>query len=300
MSEAPSLEKCMPEWLERVENTLDRWIPPADRHPVELHKAMRYSSLEGGKRIRPLLIYATGLVTGQSAEQLDAPAAAIEMIHVYSLIHDDLPCMDDDELRRGKATCHIAFDEATAVLAGDALQALAFHVLATDPNMSQDPAIRLAMINTLTMAAGSKGMAGGQAIDLASVGETLNIAELETMHIYKTGALIRACVNLATLNANNLDEQQRTALDHYSKCIGLAFQIRDDILDVEGDTETLGKTSGADEALDKPTFPGIIGLAASRERAHELHQEALESLSGFGPEANVLRDIANFIVERIH
>lgn len=300
MSSAPSLEQLMPQWLERVEQTLDRWIPPAERHPVNLHQAMRYSALDGGKRIRPLLIYATGLVTGQSAEQLDAPAAAIEMIHVYSLIHDDLPCMDDDDLRRGKPTCHIAFDEATAVLAGDALQALAFHALATDEKMTSDPATRLQMINTLTTASGSRGMAGGQAIDLASVGQTLNIAELETMHIYKTGALIRACVNLATLNASSLDEEQTASLDHYAKCIGLAFQIRDDILDVEGDTETLGKTSGADEALDKPTFPGIIGLAASRERAHELHQEALESLSGFGDEANVLRDIANFIVERIH
>lgn len=290
----------MPLWLERVEKTLDHWLPAANRHPVNLHEAMRYSSLDGGKRIRPLLIYATGLVSGQTPEQLDGPAAAVEMIHVYSLIHDDLPCMDDDDLRRGKATCHKAFDEATAVLAGDALQALAFHVLATDTTMSADAETRLSMVNTLTTAAGSRGMAGGQAIDLASVGQTLNIAELETMHIYKTGALIRACVNLATLNAKTLDEAQIKALDHYSMCVGLAFQIRDDILDVEGDTETLGKTSGADEALDKPTFPGIIGLAASRERAHELHTEALESLSVFGPEANVLRDIANFIVERIH
>lgn len=294
-----SLATVSPIWLRRIEDALDQWLPPADRHPVSLHEAMRYSSLDGGKRIRPLLIYATGLVTGQPLEQLDGPAAAVEMIHVYSLIHDDLPCMDDDDLRRGKATCHKAFDEATAVLAGDALQALAFHVLSNDTRMAADAETRLGMMRILTNAAGSRGMAGGQAIDLASVGQTLNIAELETMHIYKTGALIRASVNLATLGAATLSKQQLRDLDHYAKCIGLAFQIRDDILDVEGDTDTLGKTSGADIALDKPTFPGIIGLEASRERARDLHSEAVESLKSFGEEANVLREIAHFIVERI-
>mgnify|MGYP001611321704 CR=1 FL=1 len=295
-----TLEKVAPQWLQRIEAALDEWLPPAERHPVKLHEAMRYSTLDGGKRIRPLLIYATGMVSGQPIKELDGPAVAVEMIHVYSLIHDDLPCMDDDDLRRGKATCHKAFDEATAVLAGDALQALAFHVLTNDTRMAADADTRLAMIRSLTTAAGSRGMAGGQAIDLDSVGKTLNIAELETMHIYKTGALIRASVNLATLGATSLDERQRRSLDHYAKCIGLAFQIRDDILDVEGDTEVLGKPSGADQALDKPTFPGVIGLDASRQRATELHAEALDSLTGFGEEANVLRDIADFIVERIN
>lgn len=300
MSDPMTLDTLAPLWLKRIESVLDQWLPPADRHPTTLHEAMRYSTLDGGKRIRPLLIYATGLVSGQDLSQLDGPAAAVEMIHVYSLIHDDLPCMDDDDLRRGKPTCHKAFDEAMAVLAGDALQALAFHVLSNDTNITVDGDTRLAMIRTLTNAAGSRGMAGGQAIDLDSVGKTLNIAELETMHIYKTGALIRASVNLATLSTSALNERQRRDLDHFAKCVGLAFQIRDDILDVEGDTETLGKASGADEALDKPTFPGIIGLDASRERARDLHTEALESLKDFGEEADVLREIAHFIVERIN
>ncbi len=300
MTRPLSLAEAMPQWLQRVEKNLDHWLPKATRYPGNLHEAMRYSCLDGGKRVRPLLVYATGIATGQNLAQLDGPATAIEMIHVYSLIHDDLPCMDDDDLRRGKPTCHKAFDEATAVLAGDALQALAFLVLSSDPAMTADPAVRMAMIHKLTLAAGSRGMAGGQAIDLASEGKELTIAELETMHIYKTGALIRACVNLATLNAPHVSDDQARRLDHYAKCIGLAFQIHDDILDVTGDTETLGKTSGADIALDKATFPGIIGLDASRQRAHEMHQDALDSLSVFGDEANILRDIANFIVERIN
>ncbi|MGV6859591.1 MAG: polyprenyl synthetase family protein [bacterium] len=300
MTRPVALADAMPGWLERVEKNLDHWLPKAERYPGNLHEAMRYACLDGGKRIRPLLVYATGVATGQDLSQLDGPATATEMIHVYSLIHDDLPCMDDDDLRRGKPTCHKAYDEATAVLAGDALQALAFLVLSSDPAMTPDPAIRMAMIHKLTLAAGSRGMAGGQAIDLASEGKELSIAELETMHIYKTGALIRACVNLAALNAPNLSEDQFQRLDHFAKCIGLAFQIHDDILDVTGDTATLGKTSGADAALDKATFPGIIGLEASKERAREMHQDALDSLSTFGDEANVLRDIAHFIVERIH
>jgi farnesyl diphosphate synthase len=261
---------------------------------------MRYSALGAGKRIRPLLIYAAGMATRQSLQQLDGIACAVELIHVYSLIHDDLPCMDDDDLRRGKPTCHKAFDEATAVLAGDAMQALAFHILASDPDMSTDPTIRLKMIDMLATAAGSHGMAGGQAIDLASVGKTLSIAELETMHICKTGALIRAAVMMAAENQPQLCAEQKEGLDHYAKCLGLAFQIHDDILDVEGDTGTLGKPAGSDAARNKPTFPGIIGLEASKQRAHELHQEALESLTGFGEEAALLRQIADYIIDRIH
>ncbi len=294
------LHEVMPVWQARIEDRLDHWLPAAERHPHRLHEAMRYACLGGGKRVRPLLIYATGIATGQDLRQLDGIATAVEMIHVYSLIHDDLPCMDDDDLRRGKPTCHIAFDEATAVLAGDALQALAFHVLSHDPDMTPDPAVRLKIIAALASAAGSHGMAGGQAIDLASVGKRLSIVELEAMHIYKTGALIRASVLMAAYCQPDLDEARLSALDHYAKCVGLAFQIRDDILDVVGDTETLGKTAGADSALDKPTFPGTIGLEASRERARELCQEALDALSLFGPEADTLRDIATYIVDRLH
>ena len=296
----PSLADLMPLWQARIEAQLEHWLPAAERHPFQLHTAMRYACLGAGKRVRPLLIYATGLATGQDLRQLDGIACAVEMIHVYSLIHDDLPCMDDDDLRRGKPTCHKAFDEATAVLAGDALQALAFYVLSHDPDMTPDAAIRLKIIAALASAAGSHGMAGGQAIDLASVGKRLSIAELEAMHIFKTGALIRASVVMAASNQPDLDAAKLRALDHYAKCVGLAFQIRDDILDVEGDTATLGKLAGADNALDKPTFPDTIGLAASKERARDLSEEALSQLAGFGPESDALRDIARYIVDRIY
>lgn len=290
----------MPVWLERIESVLDHWLPRAERHPDKLHQAMRYSALGGGKRIRPLLIYATGVASGQTLNELDGPACAVELMHVYSLIHDDLPCMDDDELRRGKPTCHKVYGEATAVLAGDALQALAFQILSSDPAMTSAASIRSSMIQTLSSSVGSRGMAGGQAIDLDSVGRQLSIGELEAMHIHKTGALIRASMRMATLNRPDLPEPRVLALDHYAKCVGLAFQIRDDILDVEGDTQTLGKQSGADIALDKPTFPGTIGMPASKEQAQRLHQEALDSIAGFGPEGDMLRNIADFIVARIH
>ncbi len=294
------LDTVMPQWLARIEDRLTHWLPPRKRYNARFHEAMRYSTLGGGKRIRPLLIYATGVATGQDLDQLDGPACAVEMIHVYSLIHDDLPCMDDDDLRRGKPTCHKAFGEATAVLAGDALQALAFKVLTTDPAMTDDPAIRLKMIATIATAAGYQGMAGGQAIDLDSVGKKLTLIELEEMHIYKTGELIRAAVNMAASNRPDLDPVLARGLNRYAECIGLAFQIRDDILDIEGDTKTLGKQSGADQALGKPTFPDIIGLSESKARLRELHQQALAALDGFDERADILRDIANYIVARIH
>lgn len=301
MTEAPSsLSTLMPEWLARIESQLETWLPHAPRHHGDFHEAMRYAALGGGKRIRPCLIYATGLATSQNLDALDGIACAVEMIHVYSLIHDDLPCMDDDDLRRGKPTCHIQFDEATAVLAGDSLQALAFKVLSIDPAMTADPGIRLNIIETLATASGYQGMAGGQAIDLASVGKELSLAELEEMHIYKTGALIRASVDMAAMNQPTLEPDLAAKLNRYAECVGLAFQIRDDILDVEGDTETLGKQSGADAALSKPTFPGIIGLAYSKMRLSDLHSEARDALSSFGPEANPLREIADFIVARIN
>lgn len=231
---------------------------------------------------------------------LDGPASAIEFIHAYSLIHDDLPAMDNDDLRRGKPTCHRAFDEATAVLAGDALQTLAFQVLARDLDMVQDPTVRLKLVDTLAQAAGSRGMAGGQAIDLASVGKELNLAELENMHIHKTGAMIRASVLMGALSNPATTADALAGLDHYAKCIGLAFQIQDDILDIISDTKTLGKTQGADAFLNKPTYPALLGLDGARRHARVLHEDALESLAIFGPEADILRWIASYIIERDH
>ena len=285
---------------DRIEGVLERWLPGAGVHPARLHEAMRYSVLGGGKRIRPVLAYAAGRALGVPAERIDGAAAALELIHVYSLIHDDLPAMDDDDLRRGKPTCHKAFDEAMAILAGDAIQALAFHILARDPTLVDDAGRRLEMIDTLAMAAGSRGMAGGQAIDLGSVGQQLDIAQLEDMHIHKTGALIRASVMLGALSAPQAEAAQLERLDHYAKCVGLAFQIRDDILDVEGDTATLGKAQGADIALNKPTYPSILGLEASKAQARSLHAEALDSLSNFDAGADMLRWVADFIVNRLH
>jgi farnesyl diphosphate synthase len=286
------------EYRLRVDSALDYWLPQEDVNPVCLHQAMRYAVLAPGKRVRPVLVYATASALGLDLERVDGAASAVEIIHAYSLIHDDLPAMDDDDLRRGRPTCHREFDEATAILAGDALQALAFYIISHDPRMTRDAAARLQMIENLALFSGSRGMAGGQAIDLGAVGKSLNIAELETMHIHKTGALIRTCVQLAALSADHLDQRQFTALDSYAKCIGLSFQVQDDILDVTGDTATLGKTQGADNARNKPTFPSIIGLEASLEKARELHANALDALSVFGEEADILRYISAWFVER--
>ena len=288
------------QFQQRVDTALEHWLPPADVNPTRLHQAMRYAVLAPGKRVRPILVYATATALGVDLARVDGAAAAVEIIHAYSLIHDDLPAMDDDDLRRGRPTCHREFDEATAILAGDALQALAFYILSHDPEMTEDTASRLQMIERLALFSGSRGMAGGQAIDLDAVGRTLNIAELETMHIHKTGALIRTCIQFAALSSDNLDQQRFEALDSYAKCIGLSFQVQDDILDVVGDTETLGKPQGSDSALNKPTFPSIIGLEASREKALELHQNALQALSIFAEEADILRYISAWFVERKH
>ncbi|MDH3980506.1 MAG: (2E,6E)-farnesyl diphosphate synthase [Gammaproteobacteria bacterium] len=283
---------------ERLEGCLDHWLPPATRHPANLHQAMRYSALGGGKRIRPTLVYASGQAIGADPALLDAPACAIELIHAYSLIHDDLPAMDDDDLRRGKPSCHRAFDEATAILAGDALQSLAFHVLSTHRHEQLDAANRLHMLDQLAQAAGSRGMAGGQAIDLAATGQQLNIAELEDMHIHKTGALVRASVLLGALCGCTADDPRLEKLDHYAKCIGLAFQIRDDILDVEGEVDALGKHPGMDQQREKSTYPALLGLEPARQRAQELHAEAIESLTGFDESADPLRWISAYIIER--
>ena len=294
----PGFKTRVPDYISRIEKVLDRWLPPADKRPERLHSAMRYAVLGGGKRMRPLLIYATGETLGVPAERLDAPAAAVEIIHAYSLIHDDLPAMDDDALRRGRPTCHIAYDEATAILAGDALQVLAFHILAEDKTMNASPAARVEMLRSVAVASGSAGMAGGQAMDLAAEGRQLDLAELELMHIYKTGALIRASVLLAAQSTPGLTADKLTALDRYAKCVGLAFQIQDDILDVEGETETLGKQAGADSARNKPTYPSILGLEKSRTRALALRDDAVNALAPFGDNAEPLIWLANYIVER--
>lgn len=285
---------------ERVEVALDKRLPVNTVLPKMLHDAMRYSTLDGGKRMRPMLTYSVGKVLGIAPETLDGAACAVEMIHVYSLIHDDLPAMDDDDLRRGKATSHKQYDEATAILAGDGLQTLAFQILAADESMQASAETRLKMIIALTKASGSQGMVGGQAIDLESVGKKLTLPELENMHIHKTGALIRVAVQLATLSKPDLDPAVAAKLDHYANCIGLSFQVKDDILDEESDTATLGKTQGKDQENDKPTYPALLGLAGAKEKAQNLHEQALESLAGFGDEADVLRDLSLYIIQRDH
>ena len=285
---------------ERVEKALELRLPVNTVLPKRLHDAMRYSTLDGGKRMRPMLTYSAGKALGIAPEILDGPACAVEMIHVYSLIHDDLPAMDDDDLRRGKATSHVAYDEATAILAGDALQALAFQTLAEDSSMQASAATRINMITALTKASGSQGMVGGQAIDLESVGKKLSIPELENMHIHKTGALIRVAVQLASLSQVDLDPAIASKLDHYAKCIGLSFQVKDDILDEESDTATLGKTQGKDQNNDKPTYPALLGLDGAKKKAQDLHEQAVASLAGFGTEADLLRDLSLYIIQRDH
>jgi farnesyl diphosphate synthase len=297
MAESP-LASMLAEYRERIENNLVRWLPPAATHPAPLHEAMHYAALGGGKRIRPILVYAGGLAVGASRESLDIPACAVELIHAYSLIHDDLPAMDDDDIRRGKPSCHRAYDEATAILAGDALQSLAFQLLAKNDCATLSGATRLDMIHILALAAGSRGMAGGQAIDLAATGQQLNIAELEDMHIHKTGALIRACVVLGALCGTAADDSRLQKLDHYAKCIGLAFQIRDDILDVEGEVGTLGKNPGMDRQMKKTTYPSLIGMNGAYQRSLELHAEAIDSLAEFDEKADPLRWISAYIIER--
>ncbi|RMG58558.1 MAG: geranyl transferase [Gammaproteobacteria bacterium] len=285
---------------QRIEEVLDQWLPPADHNPGRLHESMRYSVLGGGKRVRPLLVYAAAEATGARPERVDGCAAAVELVHVYSLIHDDLPAMDDDDLRRGKPTNHKAFDEATAILAGDALQALAFHILAVDPQLPESAATRIEMIRILAEAAGSRGMAGGQAIDLAATGRSLTLPELEEMHVRKTGALIHASVLMGALGGAERGDARLQALHRFAHDIGLAFQIQDDILDETGDTEQLGKQAGADRALNKPTYPAVIGLDASREEVELLHDRALQALEDFGPEADLLRAVGDWIVQRTH
>ena len=259
---------------------------------------MRYAVLGGGKRLRPVLVYVTGTALGAAPERLDAPAAAVEIIHAYSLVHDDLPAMDDDSLRRGQPTCHVEFGEAMAILAGDALQALAFEVLAADSTLQAAPAIHVEMLRVLGAACGAHGMAGGQALDLAAIGQRLAPAELERMHVYKTGALIRASVRLGALAAGCSARGTLDALERYAHCIGLAFQIRDDIIDVEGDSATLGKTAGKDAAQAKPTYPAILGMHESRAQLAQLTQAAIDALAPLGAQFGELAELARYVAER--
>ena len=281
----------------RMETVLASLLPAPRFAPSRLHDAMRYSTLGGGKRVRAMLVFAAGEVSNADAERLQVAASAVEMIHAYSLIHDDLPCMDDDVLRRGKPTCHVEFDEATALLAGDALQSLAFQLLAEN-RLCDDAQVQLRMIDLFARATGSRGMAGGQAIDLDAVGKSLTLPELEHMHILKTGALIRASVLFGAYCGNGLDEAQLDHLDRYGKYVGLAFQVVDDILDEEGSSVTLGKTAGKDRDNAKPTYTALMGLAPAKEFAEELLEEANACLAAFDGRALRLQQLADFIVHR--
>ena len=278
------------------EEVLRGVLPQPEIAPQRLHQAMRDAVLDGGKRVRPLLAFAAGELTGADVARVNIVAAAVELVHAYSLVHDDMPCMDDDVLRRGKPTCHVQYDEATALLTGDSLQTLAFQLIAEHP-LCDEPLQQLEMIKLLAVATGSRGMAGGQAIDLASVGKSLSLPELENMHIHKTGALIRAAVLLGA-QCGSVAPAQLACLDHFGKCVGLAFQVVDDVLDAEADTATLGKTAGKDADNDKPTYVTLLGIPAARDMARNLHQEAMETLTEFGEAAQRLRELADFIVLR--
>ena len=281
----------------RMEAVLARVMPAAHIAPARLHEAMRYAALGGGKRVRPLLSFAAGEVTGAARERLEVAASAVELIHAYSLVHDDLPCMDDDVLRRGKPTVHVEYDEATALLVGDALQTLAFQLLA-EHRLADEPNAQLEMVKLLAIAAGSRGMAGGQQIDLESTGETLALPELEFMHIHKTGALIRAAVLIGAACGKPLDERERTGLDRYAKAVGLAFQVVDDLLDYEGSTATLGKTAGKDSKQGKPTYVSALGAPRARELAQELRGDAHAALATLGLRGARLASLADFVVLR--
>ena len=291
-----TFDKRIAHYSERVDEKLDEVLPPADQPPKRLHDAMRYAVFNGGKRVRPLLVYATGECVGVTERPLDAPATALELIHAFSLVHDDLPAMDDDDLRRGKPTLHRQFDEATAILAADALQPLAFNVLA---KCRDTPAtVRIKLVRLIADACGSIGMTGGQSMDLAAEGRSLTAEDIESMYSLKTGALIHAAVVSAALLGEDLTTERASAIDAFGRTIGIAFQIKDDILDVEGETEVIGKHTGADQRLRKATYPGLVGIVAARERCNALLRSALEHLDDFGASADSLRWLARYIVER--
>ena len=293
-----SFLQSLQSFQDRIERVLEGWLPDTGQDPHRLHQAMRYAVLGGGKRVRPLLVYLTGEALDVPADRLDGPAAAVELIHAYSLVHDDLPAMDDDDLRRGRPTCHRAFDEATAILAGDALQVLAFKILADDPAMTPDPVQRLAIVSVLAQASGPEGMAGGQAIDLSVEGTRPSAERIERMHAWKTGALIRAGVIMAAHSGVALDAGRMQALARFGEHLGLAFQIQDDILDEEGETGVMGKTAGADSARAKPNYPAVVGLEAAKLRAKTLCDQGLEAIDWLPERADGLRQLARYIVHR--
>jgi len=296
--EGAALAQALERWRERVEQQLDRWLPPANVLPERLHAAQRYCVLSPGKRIRPALVYATAETLGVPDEQVDAAACAVELIHCYSLVHDDLPAMDDDDLRRGRPTCHKAFDEATAILAGDSLQVLAFQLLAAHPGAPTDPAVRVRLIELLAIASGTAGMAGGQALDLEAEGRALDLSQIERVHALKTGALIRASVLMAARCCPTLSDAQFECLSRVGAVVGLAFQVQDDILDVEGDVTVLGKSPGSDQARGMPTYPAIAGMEAARARVRALHQEATGLLGQHGWQQGPLAAVADWLLTR--
>lgn len=291
-----ALQSTLQQLRQRVDKQLDQHLSHTSIEPP-LQEAMRYSLFNGGKRIRPVLVYLVNQLLGGKPNQADIPACAIECLHSYSLIHDDLPAMDDDDLRRGKPTCHIAYNEALAILAGDALQALAFELLCQSP---QPPDTRIQMISALAKAAGDRGMVAGQAFDLAHVNRPLSLPELEAMHQHKTGALLIAAVELGYLSSPVRDPAQLKALQQFGSAIGLAFQVQDDILDIEGNTDTLGKPQGADQALNKPTYPALLGMDGAKDKLAQLHQQAIDALVIFGERAQPLRALADYIVKRTY
>ncbi len=298
ISNKQSLSEFAADCSERVGKHLEAILPSAQITPAQLHQAMRYALFNGGKRVRPLLVYAAGLACNGTMDALDDAACAVELIHSYSLVHDDLPAMDNDDLRRGKPTCHNVYGVAMAILVGDALQSLAFQLLSRE-SQHPDPEKQLQMIGILARASGSRGMAGGQALDIEAIGAEMNLPELEIMHIHKTGALIRSSVQLGAL-CSGASAAQRKHLDHYAKAIGLAFQVQDDILDITSDTQTLGKTGGKDEQDNKPTYVSLLGLDDARKKAQELVDEAVQALDGFAEEADRLRQLAHYIIARQH
>ncbi len=285
---------------QRVESFLDKNLPTKNQAPTTLHDAIRYSAMNGGKRIRPALVYATGEALGLKSSDIDCIAGSIELMHSYSLIHDDLPAMDDDDLRRGKPTCHRAYDEATAILAGDAMQALAFSVLTDIADPGPEAAIRAQLTNQLAHAVGSLGVAGGQAMDLIAVDKNISIETLEYIHRQKTGCLIRACIDMTQTCCTTLSQQQRSSLLQFGEHLGIAFQIRDDILDVISDTDTLGKPQGSDSDQNKPTYVSILGLKESEKRCDDFYQQALDCLDEFNHSSKWLRMLAEHIVCRQH
>jgi farnesyl diphosphate synthase len=289
-------EARLARWLQRVEARLEAALPDPGQSPQHLHQAMRHAVLGGGKRLRPMLVYAAGETTGADQSLLDDPAAAVELVHAFSLVHDDLPAMDDDALRRGRPTVHVAFDEATAILAGDALQALAFSVLAES---AADPALRVAWLQSLAEATGARGMCGGQALDMAATGARLELSALERLHALKTGALIRSAVRMGAL-AGQADATTLARLDDYAAALGLAFQIRDDLLDIEADSAQLGKTAGKDQAQDKSTYPALLGLDGARRHLETVAARGRQSLAEVGAETGTLRGLLDFAVARGH